>query len=44
MNTLDTNRLLEFYQIYKVGAVEDKDELISFEVKGQGHNEAVSEF
>jgi len=31
--------LWEFYQIYILGAVGDKDERVRFSVKGQGHKE-----
>ena len=33
------NRLGQFHQIYNFGAPGDKDELIDFEVKYEGHNQ-----
>jgi len=36
------NRLWELHQIYNLRAVGDKDELIDFEVKGQGYSETTS--
>ena len=34
-----TNRLWEFHRIQNLGIVGDKNELLHFEIKGQGHIE-----